>query len=146
MGCPSLLKSEACCLNHGQLMFTPNQSMEHVIEKLAELSVLHWLGMKSRLGSLGVQRGWSHFGLVRNQAPNVTCDTNHELWKQLGACHVWEAHGSRLTLCDLEEACHEFLGSSRLVCENGAKRDLLGMELVTFVGASGSCLGVLNVT
>ncbi|MED6166023.1 hypothetical protein PIB30_105094, partial [Stylosanthes scabra] len=31
-------------------------------------------------------------------------------------------------------------GSSHLVCENGAKRDLLGMELVTFGGASGSRL------
>ncbi|MED6189743.1 hypothetical protein PIB30_098965, partial [Stylosanthes scabra] len=38
------------------------------------------------------------------------------------------------------------LGSSRLVCENGAKRDLLGMKLVTFGGASGSRLGVLRVT
>ncbi|MED6190516.1 hypothetical protein PIB30_106608, partial [Stylosanthes scabra] len=59
----SPLKSEACCLNHGQLMFAPNQSMEHMMEKLAELSVLRWLGMKSRLGSLGVQRGWSRLTL-----------------------------------------------------------------------------------
>ncbi|MED6202640.1 hypothetical protein PIB30_107562, partial [Stylosanthes scabra] len=66
------------------LMFASNQSMEHVMEKLAELSVLRWLGMKSRLGSLGVQRGWSRLGLVRNQAPNVTCDTNMSIGSNLG--------------------------------------------------------------
>ncbi|MED6165656.1 hypothetical protein PIB30_101767, partial [Stylosanthes scabra] len=35
---------------------------------------------------------------------------------------------------------------SRLVCENGAKRDLLSLELVTFGGGSGSRLGVLRLT
>ncbi|MED6117053.1 hypothetical protein PIB30_106283, partial [Stylosanthes scabra] len=48
------------------------------------LTSLRWLGMKSRLGSLVVQRGWSRLGLVRNQAPNVTCDTNMNIGSHLG--------------------------------------------------------------
>ncbi|MED6141638.1 hypothetical protein PIB30_105376, partial [Stylosanthes scabra] len=65
----------------------------------------------------------------------------------LEEAHVWEWEESCFRLVWYKGAGHVWRkGNSRLVCENGAKRDLLSLELVTFGGGSGSRLGVLRLS
>ncbi|MED6177072.1 hypothetical protein PIB30_094269, partial [Stylosanthes scabra] len=65
---------------------------------------LEWccLGQEeSRLRPCGVSRlrlTWVTFGLGKKPSTTRDLRHQHELWEQLGTCHVWEALGSHLKL------------------------------------------------